>query len=285
MAIIATILIVLAGACSTVSVSISAPQSVAVSTATPFPLSYGSLGRVLTSDNWAGYVVSNNLPGQSLPRRQRPGQRPPSGIGNNPGSNSGVVSDVQAQWVVPTVTCGTADTYSAVWVGIDGETDGTVEQVGTGADCSKGQPDYYAWFEIFPRPSQDLSQFVVNPGDSVSADVQYGGAGVFNLTLQDLTTKQVFKVSRTNLRALRQSAEWVVEAPANQNNQVLPLADFSPTTFSQAQATINDQRCAIAQCAWSHSALVMENTSGKVRAYPSPLGTNGTSFSVDWHAS
>ena len=266
----------MAGACSAISISLNSVPTVGVPTAAPFALSYGSLGHVLTSDNWAGYVIADTMPAQVLPRH-RPGRAAIAGIGT--------VTDIRAQWLIPTVTCTARDTYSAIWVGIDGETDGTVEQVGTGVDCTNGQPNYYAWFEIFPRPSQDISQFPVKAGDNVSAEVKYNGAGVFDLTVQDLNSGQNFSTSRTNLRALRQSAEWVVEAPANQNNQVLPLAAFSTITFTQAKATINGQQCTISQCTWSHGALVMESPDRKLKAYPSPLNANGSSFSVAWRGS
>jgi hypothetical protein len=278
---------VLASACSAISVSINTPSSVVVApTPSPFPILYGSLGHVLTSDNWAGYVLSSNLPTQALPRRQ-PGRVTAINANNaNSSANSGgTVSDIQAQWVISALTCGAPATYSAIWVGIDGETDGTVEQVGTGGDCLNGQAHYYAWFEIFPRPSQDLSQFPVNAGDTVSAEVKYSGGGVFNLTLQDLTSGQTFKINPTNAHALRQSAEWVVEAPADQHNQVLPLAPFSTVTFSKAQATINGQRCTINRCGWPHDSLVMESAATKIKAYPSPLGADGGSFSVAWRGS
>ena len=275
----------LTGACSALPLSISmAGPSVASNsgsalssapTATPFPLAYGRLGHVLTSDNWTGYVISNTLPAQTLNRRRVV----------RPAVNGGTVSDVQAQWTVPTLSCGPAATFSALWVGIDGETDGTVEQVGTGADCSRGAPIYYAWFEIFPRPSQDLSQFQVSPGDSVLAEVSYKGSGQFDLTLQDLSSHQTFHVSRSNARALRQSAEWVAEAPATQNNQVLPLAAFSTVSFSKAQATINGQTCTPNSCVWPVAVLVMQSPGGKIKAYPSQLSADGGSFAVTWRAS
>src|SRR5579859_2927221 len=78
-------------------------------TATPFPLDYNVLGHVLTSDNWAGYVLTGTLPARSLQRNQR-GRL----------NNTNGVADVSAQWTVPTVTCGKTDSSSAVWVGIDG---------------------------------------------------------------------------------------------------------------------------------------------------------------------
>src|SRR5947208_13559663 len=49
------------------------------------------------SDNWAGYVI-----------KPKPGQ---------PANDD--VSDVKAQWTIPTISCGLADSFSSAWVGID----------------------------------------------------------------------------------------------------------------------------------------------------------------------
>src|SRR5438874_2260156 len=77
-----------------------------------------------TSTNWSGYAVQTNL---QSPQRD-------------------AVTDVKGQWQVPQVSCGAGNTYSSVWVGIDGYSDGTVEQTGTEQDCSGGQAKYSAWY-------------------------------------------------------------------------------------------------------------------------------------------
>src|SRR5438067_231953 len=59
-----------------------------------------------TSTNWSGYAIETNL---STPQ-------------------SKVATDVRGQWVVPSVTCGTGNTYSSIWVGIDGYSSNSVEQ-------------------------------------------------------------------------------------------------------------------------------------------------------------
>src|SRR5207247_10199029 len=64
-------------------------------------------GRFGTSSNWSGYAVD--------------------------GSN---VTDVRGNWTVPAVTLGSGcpDSYSATWLGIDGDNSSTVEQCGTDQD-------------------------------------------------------------------------------------------------------------------------------------------------------
>ena len=85
-------------------------------TPTPTPTPPPNTGAV-TSSNWSGYAVATNL--------------------SNPQANS--VSAVSGSWIVPTVTGSSrGTTYSAVWVGIDGYSDSTVEQIGTEEDVVNG---------------------------------------------------------------------------------------------------------------------------------------------------
>ena len=52
---------------------------------------------------------------------------------------------------MPTVS-GSGPTYSSVWVGIDGYSSNTVEQIGTEQDVSaNGKTSYYAWYEMYPQ--------------------------------------------------------------------------------------------------------------------------------------
>ena len=59
------------------------------------------------------------------------------------------VSYVAGSWVVPTVSTKT-NGYSSVWVGIDGYSSSTVEQIGTEEDVVNGKATYYAWYEMYP---------------------------------------------------------------------------------------------------------------------------------------
>jgi hypothetical protein len=123
-------------------------------------------------------------------------------------------------------------------VGIDGFSDGTVEQIGTEQDCVNGIQENYAWVEFYPRPSRIITALTVNDGDAFTASVSYVGGSLFSLSITDLTTKQSY--SRTyNAVAQRQSAEWVVEAPSFPTG-VSPLANFGTINFTSAQFTDNN---------------------------------------------
>jgi hypothetical protein len=172
--------------------------------------------RAGTSENWSGYAALSSI---SSP-------------------TNGFVTSVTGSWIVPTLTCNSSqDTYVAIWVGIDGYSDQTVEQIGTEQDCVNGVQENYAWVEFYPNPSRIITRLTVHNGDAITASVVYEGGSLFALSITDLTTTQSY--SRTyNAVAQRQSAEWVVEAPSL-SGQVLPLANFGTANFSSAQFTDN----------------------------------------------
>jgi len=212
------------------------------------------------SENWAGYAI-----------RPKPGQP----INDD-------ISDVKAQWTVPTVSCGLSDTFSSTWVGIDGDGDRTVEQIGIDQDCSSGSPDYYAWFETFPRPSRDIATLAMNPGDVVFAEVKYTGQNNFMLAISNLNSGQTFTITRPVPAARRRSAEWIVEAPYS--GGILPLTNFDAIQLSNATATFRGHTGTISDKTWSASAIVMAQTNGTIKAQPSGLTADGSGFEVIWHS-
>ena len=109
-----------------------------------------------TSLNWSGYAAETNL---SKPA-------------------SGAVSNVVGSWTVPGVQASTPskDTYSSAWVGIDGYSDNTVEQIGTEQDWTASGKSYYAWFEMYPNYAYEIVGFPVDQGDMISAQVEYLGS-------------------------------------------------------------------------------------------------------------
>lgn len=93
-----------------------------------------------TSTNWSGYAVD--------------------------GTDA---TQVIGTWTEPAVTCGaTENSWSSLWVGIDGDTSNTVEQIGTDSDCDSGTPTYYAWYELYLKSEVNLAM-TVSPGDSMTA--------------------------------------------------------------------------------------------------------------------
>ena len=232
---------------------------------------------VLDSSNWAGYGVT--------------------------GAN-GSVTDVTASWTVPAVKCPAAPTgYAAFWVGIDGFSSRTVEQIGTDSDCvsvngrQTDTPTYYAWYEFYPQGSY-LVEFphAVQPGDFITAQVKFigqtsnprhgGAADQFTATITDVTQQnETFSVTSSVTGAGMSSAEWIAEAPCcGKGNLVLPLSDFGYASFSSAGATLSKTAAAINASTPNLQTITMvgEKSSTLIKAQPSiPLGSNG-SFGVTW---
>ena len=144
-------------------------------------------------------------------------------------------NSVSSSWVQPSVTCNSTKSYSADWVGLDGDGDTTVEQTGTLAECIKASPRYSAWYEVYPDPPVYFSS-AVTPGHQMSASVTANGAGSFTMTISDSTTGWSHTVTKTASGAKRASAEVIVEAPCcSSGGATLPLANFGTVSFSKAQ--------------------------------------------------
>lgn len=213
--------------------------------------------RQSTSKNWSGYAIQTSL--------------------TNPQSNA--VSDVKGTWTVPSVTCTSQNTYSSAWVGIDGNSDRTVEQIGTEQDCYNGSPRYYAWYEMYPKMSVN-GILPVSAGDSVSGRVQFTGNGQFVLTLTDNTSGKSFSTTQRLMKAQRSSAEWILEAPWS--GSILTLANFGTINFSGASTIVNGHTGTISDKAWQFDPITMVN--GPATATPSGLKSGGSAFSVTWSA-
>jgi Peptidase A4 family len=178
-----------------------------------------------------------------------------SGYADAESSSSQTFTDVSGDWVMPGVTCPTrpyqnSDVFLANWVGLDGVTDQTVEQLGTAAQCFEGVTYYYVWYEMYPAGTvEEGTAACINenvdcpqPGDRISASVSVtpgsSGENDYTLSLTDHTNpSESFSVSQecASSTCLDSSAEWVIERPAVLppfGVQILPLADFGRTAFT-----------------------------------------------------
>lgn len=213
-----------------------------------------------TSLNWSGYVAESSIP--------------------NPAN--GFINAVMGSWTVPALTPDPSgeNTYVSIWVGIDGYSNTTVEQIGTAQEIVDGEQQNYAWFETYPQPTQVL--FTVNNGDAITASVAYVGSNTFTLSISDITTGQSYSENH-NANALRRSAEWIVEAPSLSG--ILPLANFGTVEFDNAQFTDNNgSTYAIdGRGPGTYDAITMINPHGGA-AMPSGLTDNAgaSSFTVEY---
>jgi hypothetical protein len=189
----------------------------------------GRQNAVVTSSNWAGYVATGA---------------------------SGTFTSTSANWTEPAGRCnGQGGKYAAFWVGLDGYTSPTVEQIGTEVDCSGFYPRYYAWYEVYPGAAVNFPN-PVSPGDQFSGSVTYQSPSTFNLVLKDNTKGWTQTVGVTLASAQRSSAEAIAEAPCCTNSGgILPLTNFGTASFTSA--TANGQPLST----FHPTEIVMPNTS------------------------
>jgi len=183
---------------------------------------------VVTSSNWAGYADTGP---------------------------SDDFTNVTSSWVQPAARCSSGDQYAAFWVGLDGYSSRTVEQIGSEADCVGPTAQYSAWYEIYPSPEVAFSN-TVQAGDQLSASVSYLGSNKFLLTIADSTQHWKRSATRRLAGAARSSAEVIAEAPCCTNSGgILPLTDFSTASFGAA--TVNNANL----CTIGPAEITMPDTS------------------------
>ncbi|MER5639993.1 G1 family glutamic endopeptidase [Kitasatospora sp. NPDC002227] len=185
-------------------------------------------------------------------------------------------TSVSASWIQPEAHCTDQDTYSAFWVGLDGDGSESVEQTGSSADCSGGLPQYYAWYEMYPAYPVGYTD-TVEAGDHFTAGVTATTGGGFTLTISDETQGWSHTEHKTLRGAALASAEVIAEAPSTAFGP-LPLTDFGTAAFTDATANgrpIGD---------FAPENITMAEHDGTVLATTSPL-TGGSAFGVAWQHS
>jgi hypothetical protein len=254
----------LGGAAASLALLISSGGAGAATAAAPGifhrPISVMSIRHnQVTSTNWSGYAVQA----------------------------SSQFTQVVGTWVQPTATCNSGRTYAAFWVGIDGYKSQSVEQLGTDSDCvGQGQPSYYAWYEMYPAGSVDVStsKYPVKPGDTLTASVSRAGTS-YTLSISS-SEGWDFSVVKSGSNA-NSSAEWVIEAPeicSDVSCSLAKLSDYGTVDFSASEAATTGSPAPISSFTSNSGPhrMTMESTSGTVKSKPSALGSSGETFSATW---
>jgi hypothetical protein len=222
-----------------------------------FPLVMGPQVEQMLSSDWSGYSVASDL---SFPEA--------------------LVSGVNGSWVVPSVSVSVGSQYSAVWVGVGGQFDDTLIQVGTEQDVVGGRAVYSVWYELLPADAVTVDSLSVSAGDRVVAWVMLVdvAGGVWSLGLVDVSTGR--SVSRSVVYgSSRLSAEWVVERPTV-GNRVTTLTDFGEVVFSGCNATVNGREGVISS--FSVTRILMVSRANVRLVGVSSLGSGGSSFTVTY---
>ena len=192
-------------------------------------------------------------------------------------ATTGTYTSVSASWVQPKGTCTSGDQYAAFWIGLDGYSSSTVEQTGSEVDCVGSRAEYYAWYEMYPGPSENYSN-TVRAGDHFNATVTWTGGRNFSLYIADTTQgwSHTTNASLTSTPA-RSSAEVIVEAPCcTAGGGILPLADFGTMSFTGSTANGS----AIGN-AGGVTEITMIDNSGRDKDSISSL-SGGENFSATW---
>ncbi len=229
--------------------SISTPQ---------MPIPFVSVAR-----NWAGYAAFSSI--------------------LNP---QAVVTSVSASWIVPSAKDIGTDAFSSVWVGIGGEFDGTLIQIGTEQDFTGGSPHYYAWYEMIPNNAVKIDSIQVAPGDQIEASISLINqqSNTWSLSINDVTSNKKFQ-STFNYNSKQSTAEWIVERP-QVNNALVDLANFGSITFTNCNAVLSGKTGGIT--AFPHNEVVMDpetlNGHSLRLVTVSGFATSGTQFTVKYVA-
>jgi hypothetical protein len=231
-------------------------------------------------------IPGNNTHRPSLDQRERNGTTPGISVIDNENWSGYVAtgktfSYVTGSYTVPSVNCTkTPTTFSYHWVGLDGASDGTVEQDGIGSFCNGSTPYYFGWAWMYPTPGE-IKQITVSPGDAITSSVDYA-SGVYTLRLTDQTSGASFDVTSKGTYG-NSSAEAITEGyPTSGENGT---ADFGEEHYDTIKVTDTaGQHGGLESGDWSTDEYIPIGASNDVDTQPGPLLNSSTqsAFEVTW---
>jgi Peptidase A4 family len=181
---------------------------------------------------------------------------------------------VQTTFNVPAVTCSAQNATAQTRAGLDGITNDTVERVGVNEACVNAVAFYTAWYQMFPAMGSPALTFHPSPGDKVTASVT-AHAGVYTLSVDDLTSAKSFTVTKTCASCQDSSAEVTAGSPPG----VAP-ANFGVVHFTNiVVADGGGVSGGLANAAWNTGKLTQPGSPHTVAgALPAPY----TAFPDHW---
>lgn len=157
---------------------------------------------------------------------------------------------IEGDWVIPNVDAPAANKwyYCANWIGIDGDGSGDVCQAGVECDVFRSGTSitrhFYPWWEWYPLPEVQITNFPIDPGDMITALLCTSGINATTATIF-FTNRTTGAATSLNFNApngtklVGNSAEWIVEAPTVGGAQSA-LADYGEVFFSVCEAFLSD---------------------------------------------
>jgi len=197
------------------------------------------------SSNWAGYVANNAY-----------------------------YTGVSALFQAPTPRTLQRLGVTASWVGIGGAESNDLLQAGLAVVQEGPLFGYEAWYETLPSASRHVAM-TIGPGDWVLVDLHELAFDLWQITIVDGT--QVFQ-RQLLYASSHSSAEWILEEPALADGRLLPLGIVNGANFANMTAVVNGQHAIPTQLFPQPSVLA--GPFGRIKAAPTPLGSDGASFSV-----
>ena len=200
---------------------------------------------------------------------------------------------VRGSWIVAAVDCAQSPSSdSSEWVGIDGWTSATGEQIGTDSDCNGSKASYYVWYEFYPQGTIVIHDVSIKAGDVFSAEVTFEGNNEYTVAITNETTGESFRKKETFTGSAaaapkRDSAEWIEERDGSK------LSDFGVDSFGKLYTGVTKGGDVATDSTTSGaignfgSVFASFSTKGGTKggadsAVPSALGADGESFTVTW---
>jgi len=202
---------------------------------------------------------------------------------------------VQTSFTVPSVNCPAATmgtsgfAYVSHWAGLDGWSDGTVEQTGVAAYChgTVSAPQYYAWYEMYPQLPVAFTG--IQPGDAMTAWVywDYSSTGAYHLVLTDVTsgaTINTWQSCPAGSSCDNTSAEVITEDPGGAVPSGYDLAPFGAVNYLNTQVTSKAgvHGGLASNGYWSNWAVTMANGADTMASPSAPVGA--AAFEDTWNA-
>ncbi|PYH98420.1 hypothetical protein BO71DRAFT_371066 [Aspergillus ellipticus CBS 707.79] len=152
---------------------------------------------------------------------------------------------VTAEFTVPTPSVpsggSSREEYCAsAWVGIDGDTcDTAILQTGVDFCVEGSEVSFDAWYEWYPDYAYDFSGISISAGDVIKVTVDATSKTAGTATIENVSTGSTVTHTFTggvDGDLCEYNAEWIVE-DFEEDDSLVPFADFGTVTFSSAYAT------------------------------------------------
>lgn len=160
--------------------------------------------------NWSGYIISN----------------------------VGVGASTSMGWTVPS-TSDVTGADSSIWAGQGGfNNNGDLPQAGTEQDRTSTGTTLYPWWEIFPDNNiQKINNFPIHSGETMSEIINTDVDRSVSFNICDTVTSQCVYITKTALKAIGPSVEWVAGRPTV-GGRFTKLANFGTATIFNASSTL-----------------------------------------------